>query len=204
MPPRQASSTHTASPVNPKRTSSLPASEVLLTRSTEADWPGIWPIWHEIVAAGETIAYDPESDSETSKRFWFGGADEVWVATDLVASDTVASDTVASDARQAGLLGTYKLGANRPGAGSHVATATYLVSASARGRGVGRAMVTHCLQRATEAGYRGIQFNAVVATNTYAVRLYEDLGFAVVGRIPGGFRSSEHGFVDLLIMYRDL
>lgn len=172
----------------------MPGAKVRLTSATEAEWPGIWPIWHEIVVAGDTIAYDPESDSETSKRFWFGGADEVWVAT----------AAVTSEAETAGLLGTYRLGANRPAAGSHVATATYLVSASARGRGVGRAMVVHCLERAAEAGYRGIQFNAVVATNIYAVRLYEDLGFAVVGRIPGGFRSPQHGFVDLLIMYRDL
>lgn len=163
--------------------------EVQLTRATAADWPGIWPIWHEIVAAGETIAYDPSADSETSKLFWFGGADEVWVA---------------AEAETAGALGTYKLGANRPGGGSHVATATYLVSSSARGCGVGRAMVVHCLQRAAAAGYRGIQFNAVVATNGYALRLYEDLGFAVVGRIPGGFLHSELGFVDLLILYRDL
>jgi ribosomal protein S18 acetylase RimI-like enzyme len=189
MPPRPASRIPTVSPVNPKKSSSRPDAEVVLTRATEADWPGIWPIWHEIVTAGETIAYDPAADSETSKRSWFSGSDEVWVARAGGATD---------------VLGTYKLGPNRPGAGSHVATATYLVSSGARGRGVGRAMVRHCLDRAAGAGYRGIQFNAVVATNVYAVALYEDLGFSVTGRIPGGFRHPEHGFVDLLIMYCDL
>jgi ribosomal protein S18 acetylase RimI-like enzyme len=79
-----------------------------------------------------------------------------------------------------------------------------MVSEAARGRGIGRAMVLHCLEQASAAGFRGIQFNAVAASNTHAVSLYLELGFRVIGTVPGGFAHPRLGFVDLLIMYRDL
>jgi ribosomal protein S18 acetylase RimI-like enzyme len=68
----------------------------------------------------------------------------------------------------------YKLGANYQDLGSHVASATYVVSPTARGQGIGRALVEDSLARAREAGYLAMQFNDVVSTNTVAVRLYEE------------------------------
>jgi len=157
--------------------------------ATEADWPRLWPILQEIVQAEQTYTYDPAMDSETGRRTWLPGPpDQAWLVTD-------SDGTV---------LGSYKTGPNRAGPGGHVATATYMVDKSARGRGVGRAMVVHSLDQARAAGFRGIQFNAVAASNEYAVKLYQDLGFDIVGAVPGGFRHPELGFVDLLIMYRDL
>ena len=153
-----------------------------------ADWPLIWPFWHRIVAAGDTYCYDPAMSFDAGRRLWFGSPpDQVWLA--------LAGPAV---------LGSYRLGPNKAGPGSHIGTASYMVSDAARGRGIGRAMVLHCLDQARAAGYRGLQFNAVAASNVSAVKLYLDLGFSVIGTVPGGFRHPEQGFVDLLIMFHPL
>jgi GNAT superfamily N-acetyltransferase len=162
------------------------------------DWPLIWPFWHQIVAAGDTYCYDPRMGYDAGRQLWFGTPpDQVWLAT---LPDEGASD----GADQPTVLGSYRIGPNKAGPGSHIGTASYMVSAAARGRGVGRAMVLHCLEQAGAAGYRGLQFNAVAASNESAVRLYLDLGFTVIGTVPGGFCHPEQGFVDLLIMFHPL
>ena len=95
-------------------------------------------------------------------------------------------------------------GPNRPGRGSHVATGSFMVDPAATGQGVGRALGEHVVAAARAAGYRGIQFNAVVETNTGAVRLWQSLGFRVIGTVPGAFRSAAHGYVGLHVMYLPL
>ena len=165
------------------------AGPVRLRPAIESDWPLIWPFWHQIVAAGDTYCYDPAMDCEAGRRLWFGSPpDQVWLVTGLDGT----------------VLGSYRLGPNKAGPGAHIGTASYMVSEAARGRGVGRAMVSHSQAQASMAGYRGIQFNAVAASNTYAVTLYLELGFSVIGTVPGGFAHPEQGFVDLLIMFCDL
>lgn len=157
--------------------------------ATEADWPELWPILQEIVQAGDTYTYDPAMNSETGRRTWLAGPPETaWLVSD----------------ERGTVLGSYKTGPNRAGPGSHVVTASYIVAAAARGRGIGRAMVLHSLQQARAGGFRGIQFNAVAASNVYAVKLYQDLGFDIVGAVPGAFHHPRLGYVDLLVMYRDL
>lgn len=104
----------------------------------------------------------------------------------------------------AGICGMYKLGANYPGRGGHVASATYVVAPAVQGRGIGRAMVDHSLSQARSEGYLAMQFNFVVSTNVPAVGLYEKLGFAVVGMLPGAFRHRDLGFVDAYVMHRHL
>ncbi|MDQ1741126.1 MAG: hypothetical protein QOE53_2778 [Pseudonocardiales bacterium] len=156
-----------------------------------SDWPLIWPFWRQIVAAGDTYCYDPAMGYEAGRQLWFGSPpDQVWLAGD--------------GPEPAGTLGSYRLGPNKAGPGSHIGTASYMVSEAARGRGVGRAMVLHSLEQAGAAGYRGLQFNAVAASNGYAITLYLDLGFTVIGTVPGGFCHPEQGFVDLLIMFHEL
>ena len=161
---------------------------VCIRTATEADWPHIWPFWHEIVSAGDTYAYEPSTGYDQAQAMWLGQSpEETWVA--LLADHVV---------------GSYHIGPNHAGPGAHIANVSYMVDASTRGHGVGRAMVEHSIGRATEAGYRGIQFNAVAATNVYAIKLYEALGFETIARVPGGFRHPQDGFVDLLIMFRSL
>jgi len=164
-------------------------SELRFRPAGEADWPLIWPVFEQVVRAGDTYAYDPDTDFEAGRALWLAGPpDQVWLVTD----------------EQGTMLGSYKTGPNRAGPGGHVATASYLVAEAARGRGIGRAMVLHSLEQARAGGYRGVQFNAVAASNEYAIKLYHDLGFRTVGAVPGGFRHPEQGFVDLLVMYYDL
>ena len=102
------------------------------------------------------------------------------------------------------ILGTAKMGPNRPGHGDHIGTASFMVAPESRGRGVGRALGEYVVQWHRDRGYLGIQFNAVVETNTAAVRLWQDLGFEIIGTVPEAFRSPAHGLVGLHVMYLGL
>ncbi len=100
------------------------------------------------------------------------------------------------------VVGTIEVRPNQPGQGSHVANFSAMVAPDAAGRGIGRALAVAALERAREAGYRAVQFNAVVATNIRALALWEDLGFRIVGTVPGAFRHPTEGDVDLHVMHR--
>jgi L-amino acid N-acyltransferase YncA len=102
------------------------------------------------------------------------------------------------------VLGSANSGPNHMGPASHVATASFMVDPAHAGRGVGRALGQHVLEQARADGYRAMQFNAVVATNTRAVGLWRSLGFEVLGTLPEGFRHPTEGYVGLHIMHRRL
>lgn len=158
--------------------------------ATESDWPRIWPVWHEVVQRGDTYTFDPRSNTDDGRRIWMQPAPaQVWIVTD-------------DDGEL--VLGTYLLKPNQPGNGAHIANAGFMVSSAARGRGIGRAMGEHCLRQARAAGYLGMQFNAVVASNHGAIQLWYALGFETIGTVPRAFRHPVDGLVDLHIMYRDL
>ena len=152
------------------------------------DWDQIWPFFSEIVAAGETYAYPEDLTPAQARAMWTPGPN----ATTVVAVDGAT------------VLGAATAGPNRPGRGSHVATASFMVSPAARGRGVGRALGEYVVRWAVAKGFRGMQFNAVVETNTAAVALWESLGFETVGIVPEAFDSAAHGLVGLHVMYRRL
>jgi L-amino acid N-acyltransferase YncA len=155
--------------------------------ATEADHDPIWSIFHEVVAAGDTYAFDPQISRAEALAYWFGAKTHTYVA------------------EKAGkIAGTYILKPNQPGAGSHVANAAFMVGASARGQGVGRAMAGHCLNEARRHGFRAMQFNFVVSTNESAIRLWRQLGFETVGTLPGAFRHPKEGYVDVYVMFRAL
>lgn len=156
--------------------------------ASDADWPSIWPFFSAIVEAGETYAYPWPLSSDEGRRLWLEPPPSVaFVAVD-----------------GATVVGSAKSGPNRPGRGSHVATASFMVDPAYAGRGVGRALAEHVIGWATAQGYAAMQFNAVVETNTAAVRLWQDLGFSVVGTVPEAFESRTHGRVGLHVMYRRL
>ncbi|SCG47071.1 Ribosomal protein S18 acetylase RimI [Micromonospora echinaurantiaca] len=154
---------------------------------TQSDWPQVWPILHEVIRAQETFPYDPAMTA--------GQAYDMWV------EQPPGLTVVAVDG--GAVLGTAKMGTNRPGPGSHVSTASFMVAREARGRGVGTALCRYTLDWARSRGYAGMQFNAVVATNTAAVELYRREGFAVVGTVPGAFRHPTLGRVGLHVMYQE-
>lgn len=154
----------------------------------DADWPSIWSIFQDIVTAGETFAYDPGWSSVEAR--------DVWVEA------PPGQTAVAWDG--SGVLGTAKMGPNRPGPGAHISTASFMVAAAARGRGVGRALAEYALAWAHDQGYAAMQFNAVVESNQAAVRLWRALGFRVIGTVPEAFAHPTLGRVGLHVMHRRL
>ena len=160
----------------------------MIRPATVADWPRIWPIFAETVAAGETYAYPEDLTPDQARDLWL---------------ERPPGHTVVLE-EDGAILGTAKMGPNRPGRGDHVGTASFMVSTGARGRGVGRKLATYVLQWHRDQGFDAIQFNAVVETNTVAVALWESLGFEIVGTVPRAFRSAAHGHVGLHVMYLDL
>jgi L-amino acid N-acyltransferase YncA len=157
--------------------------------ATAADWPAIWPIFEAVVREGETYAYDTDMGFDEGRAIWM--------------EPPPSHVTVAVDG-DGTILGTAKMGPNRGGNGAHVSTASFMVDAATRGRGVGRALGQDAIAWATAAGYRSMQFNAVVESNTPAVALWQSLGFAIVGTVPEAFASPAHGFVGLHVMLRRL
>jgi GNAT superfamily N-acetyltransferase len=156
--------------------------------ATDHDWPRIWPFFEATVRAGETYAYPLDLTLETGRDLWM--------------ADPPGATVVLEDGGE--LLGSARMGPNRPGRGDHIGTASFMVAPEARGRGVGRALGEYVVQWHRDQGYRGIQFNAVVETNTAAVRLWRSLGFEIVGTVPGAFLSPTHGYVGLHVMYLSL
>ncbi|WP_415958501.1 GNAT family N-acetyltransferase [Streptomyces sp. 021-4] len=162
---------------------------MLIREATTEDWPAIWPFFHDIVAAGETLTYPPDLGKEDAQGWWYVAApNRVVVAVDEAGA----------------VLGTAKMNRNHMGNGSHVASATYMVDPAHSGKGVGRALCAYSVEWARTSGFRAMQFNAVVETNTRAVRLYESLGFEVIGTLPEGFNHPAEGYVGLHIMHKAL
>ncbi len=151
------------------------------------DEAAIWSILRPVFAAGETYCLPRDMARTEALDYWAGGAHSAFVA--------VADGAV---------VGTYFLCRNQRGGGAHVANAGFATAPAARGRGVARAMLAHALDTARAAGFRAMQFNFVVATNVGAIGLWESAGFATVGRLPGAFAHPVEGYVDALVMYRDL
>jgi len=152
-----------------------------------ADHDAIWNIFHEIIAAGDTYAFDPQMPREEALAYWFRADTHTYVAEE-----------------DGAVVGTYILRPNQSGPGSHVANAAFMVARDAEGAGVGRRMAEHCLSEARRMGFRGMQFNFVISTNTRAIHLWNQLGFEIVGTLPGAFRHPEKGYVDVYVMFRSL
>ena len=166
---------------------------MLIRQATAADWPRIYPVFTAVTAEGSSYVYPADLSSEDARALWTGQGHVVVAVED----DEPAQ-------AEGPVLGTAVMQPNRLGRGSHVATASFMVSAHARGRGVGRALGEHMLAWATAEGFRAVQFNAVVETNTAAVALWRSLGFVVVGTVPEAFDHPQHGLVGLHVMHRFL
>jgi len=159
---------------------------VEIRRAHPDDWPLIWPFFAQIVQAGQTYAF-PEDLTEDSGRGWWMEASP---GRTVVA---VEGDVV---------LGSAKMGPNRPGRGAHIGTASFMVAPGHTGRGVGRALGEHVVAQARSDGYHGMQFNAVVETNHVAVALWLSLGFQILATVPEAFNHAERGLVGLHVMYQ--
>jgi ribosomal protein S18 acetylase RimI-like enzyme len=136
---------------------------------------------------GTTYALDSEMSEADALAYWLSPDKHTFVLED-----------------DGAIRGTYFLRANQAGRGRHVCNCGYMTSAAATGRGFARRMCEHSLDFARAQGFRAMQFNFVVSTNTRAVRLWQSLGFAIVGRLPGAFAHPTEGDVDALVMYQRL
>jgi L-amino acid N-acyltransferase YncA len=153
------------------------------------DWPQIWPFLRDIVRAGETYTW-PRDVAEDEAR-------DIWMAAEPPNRTLVAveGDTV---------MGTAKMGPNHRGPAAHIANASFMVSPDHAGKGVGRALGEYVVNQARADGFRAMQFNAVVETNTVAVKLWQSLGFEIIATLPEGFNHATKGYVGLHIMFRRL
>ena len=176
--------------------------------ATEADRDAIWNIFHEVVTAGDTYALAPNMSREDALAYWFAPGTHTYVAEKVAESidncSEAATPSGAAKMEHAIPAGTYILRPNQAGGGSHVANAAFMVAARARGQGIGRAMAEHCLSEARRLGFRAMQFNFVISTNTSAIRLWQELGFTIAGTLPGAFRHPEKGYVDAYVMHCSL
>jgi L-amino acid N-acyltransferase YncA len=165
---------------------------VQIRNATPDDWAAIWPFFHDIVTARETYAYDPDLTEDEARALWMSPS-----------TATLSRTTVAVDA-DGTVLGSANMYPNRPGPGSHVASASFMVDSAARGKGVGRLLCADMIDWAGRSGFRSIQFNAVVETNESAVHLWQQLGFRIIGTVPEAFNHPKHGYVGLHVMHRFL
>ena len=155
--------------------------------ATDSDRDAIWEILEPTIRSGETYTLPRDMSKQQALEYWFAPGKEIFVWKE---------DGV--------VLGTYFLKVNQQGSGAHVANCGYVTAPAAQGRGIARQMCLHSLERAKERGFRAMQFNFVVSTNQRAVKLWSDLGFEIVGRLPLAFEHPQFGSVDALVMYRQL
>ena len=159
----------------------------MIREMTKSDFDAFWPTFSHVIQAQETYAFDPDLTQEQGFTLW---CEEPLQSYVYVESDVV--------------LGTYFIKPNASGPGSHICNCGYMVSNEARGKGVARRMCEHSQKIAIELGFEAMQFNSVVSTNDVAIKLWEKLGFTIIGTIPNAYKHGRLGAVDSYIMYKSL
>jgi len=157
----------------------------MIREAKNKDWDAIWPIFNDIVARGDTYAYEINTSKQQAKELWLEAPNKTY----LYEQDNE-------------ILGTYYIKTNQLGPGKHVCNCGYMVANKARGRGLATQMCEHSQKAALDLGYIAMQFNFVAVTNVGALRLWEKLGFDIVGRLPKAFNHPTQGYVDACIMYK--
>ena len=156
-----------------------------IREATNTDFDLIWPIFQEVVTAGDTYAYSPEATKEQAFHLWM----EIPRKTFIIEHKNK-------------VLGTYYIKTNQGGPGDHVCNCGYMVSLEARGKGLATTMCEHSQKIACELGYKAMQFNFVASTNQGAIRLWSKLGYETIGHLPKAFNHPVEGYVDALVMFK--
>jgi ribosomal protein S18 acetylase RimI-like enzyme len=164
-----------------------PFMGIRIREANAGDSSAIWEILSPVIRAGDTYTLPQDMSREDALAYWNSPGHDVFVAEE-----------------NSGIVGTYYLRANQKGGGAHVANCGYMTAPWASGRGIARVMCRHSLEHAKARGFRAMQFNFVVSSNERAVRLWESMGFEVVGRLPAAFLHPTLGPVDALVLYRHL
>ena len=165
----------------------MQGERVIIRKAEQEDFEVIYPIFEEIVSAGETYPYARDTSYEEAYRIWMEIPHETFVVE--------ASGKI---------IATYYLKPNQPGQGAHVCNCGYMVASHTRGGGIAAKMCLHSQERAIALGYRAMQFNLVISTNTTAIALWQRMGFETIGRLPEAFAHPRLGYVDALVMYKVL
>lgn len=160
---------------------------MIIRQATGADFDALWPLLRGVFRAGDTYAVDPNISKDAAQDYWMGQATAAYLAQN-----------------DSGIVGTYYIKTNQPGGGAHICNCGYIVAPAARGQGLAREMCRHSQNAARDLGYRAMQFNFVLASNTGAVHLWDQLGFVTLGTIPDAFNHPKAGLVDAYIMYKSL
>ena len=158
-----------------------------IRKAIDQDRHEIWEIFTAVIQTGDTYVFAPDTPKEDLDKYWFAANMETYVLEE-----------------NGEILGTYVIKPNQVDLGSHIANGSYMVHPNAQGRGIGNLLCEHSLAEAKRFGFKGMQFNIVVSTNKFAIKLWKKYGFEIIGTIPGGFEHLELGFVDAHIMFRKL
>lgn len=158
-----------------------------IRQATEADRPATWQIIKAVIAGGDTYVFSPDTTEEEMMAFWFTPDKHNYVAVE-----------------DGEIVATFWLRANNPALGKHVGNAAYMVSPDAHGKGIGRQIAVWSLDEARRLGFTAMQFNFVVKSNTVAVKLWQSVGFEIIGEIPDAFAHAKNGLTNAYIMYRKL
>lgn len=161
--------------------------DIIIRPTNNADAEAIWNILKPVIRAGDTYTFPQDMSEQAALAYWLANSHQVFVAT--------INDKI---------IGTYYIHPNNTGGGAHIANCGYMTSPEARGKGIARAMCIHSQEIARASGYKAIQFNFVVVTNIYAIKLWKNLGFETVGRLPEVFNHPDQGMVDALVMLKKL
>ncbi|MCX4025936.1 GNAT family N-acetyltransferase [Endozoicomonas sp. SM1973] len=164
---------------------------------SQQDFDGFWPTFKHIVTEQETYAFEPAISKQQAYELWCLQPLETHVAIEAKAmvalNDSEKAETV---------LGSYYLKPNAAGPSSHICNCGYMVTLQARGQGIAKLLCIHSQERALALGFKAMQFNSVVSTNEVAVKLWQMLGFSIIGTVPKGYLHKKQGFVDTYIMYK--
>lgn len=158
-----------------------------IRKARPEDRDSMWKIIQQVIAGGDSYVFAPGSSREVMLDYWCGPDKHTYVAE-----------------REKAVVGTFIIRDNFPDLGSHVANASYMTLPAAFGQGIGRSMGEFSLLEARRLGYRAMQFNIVVKNNERAIRLWQNLGFKIIGEVPEAFFYREERYVDACIMWRRL
>ena len=161
--------------------------EITIRHSTLEDREAIWEIIRKVIAGGDTYVFAPDAGKDEMLAYWCGKDKHCYVAC---------------EGKE--IVGTFIIKDNQPGLGSHVANASYMTKPGSFGRGIGRKMAEFSLEEALSLGYRSMQFNIVVKSNDRAVKLWEKLGFQIMGELPEAFHHKKLGLTNAYIMWKKL
>lgn len=159
----------------------------MIRAMTQADFTAFWPHFKAVIKAQQSYAFDPDMSEQQAYQLW--------------CQLPLSSFVFEQDNK---ILGSYYIKPNAMGPSKHICNCGYMVSEAARGQGVARKLCVHSQTEALKLGFKAMQFNSVVSSNTVAISLWQKLGFSIIGTIPKAYKHPELSYIDCLIMHKQL